>query len=263
MHPVFIETGFGTIYSYGAMGALAFIVGCGLVLWRSRRLGLDFNRVADVIFWMAISGLIGARLVFALQQPEAIETLGDLFDLRRGGLVFYGSFLVGIPVGFWLMWRSELPIFALWDIFGTAWPLSHAISRVGCFAAGCCYGLPTDSPLAVTFPEGSAIAPEGVPLHPVQLYEAAALVGIAGITNLFYRHRRFDGQVCLLYLLLYAVVRSITEVFRGDLERGYFLPELLGQVLTYSQGMSLVLAVVALAVFLVGARRAAGPTEPA
>ncbi|HHO54615.1 MAG TPA: prolipoprotein diacylglyceryl transferase [Deltaproteobacteria bacterium] len=261
MHPVLFELGGLEIHTYGALGALAFVVGCALVLWRSHRLGLDFNQVADVIFWMAVSGLIGARLIFVLQQPSSIDRLGDLFDLRRGGLVFYGSFVVGIPAGFLLMWRSKLPIFAMWDIFGTAWPLSHAISRVGCFAAGCCWGLPSAGALATTFPEDSPLAPGGVPLHPVQLYEAAALLGIAGITNLFYRHRRFDGQVCLLYLLLYAVVRSITEEFRGDLSRGYFLPELLGRSLSYSQGMSLVLAVVALAVFLVGARRASEPTQ--
>jgi phosphatidylglycerol:prolipoprotein diacylglycerol transferase len=256
MHPVLLDLGGFQVHTYGAMGALAFVVGCCLVLWRAWRRGLDLNRVADVIFWMAITSLLGARLVFVLQNPGTVETLGQLLDLRGGGLVFYGSFVVGIPVGFLLMWRYQLPMFGVWDLFGAAFPLAHAISRVGCYAAGCCYGLPTDGPLGVAFPP-HGIAPGGVPLHPVQLYEAGALVAIAAATNGFYAHKRFDGQVFLLYLLLYAVARSGLEVFRGDVERGFFLPELLGEALTYSQGMSLVFAAVALVVFLVGARRAA------
>ena len=260
MHPVLFDLGGFQLHAYGALGAVAFIVGCVLVLWRGHRRGLDINRVADVIFWMAVTSLLGARVVFVLQNPGTIQHLGDLFDLRGGGLVFYGSFIVGIPVGFLLMWRYELPVFGVWDMLATAFPLAHAISRVGCFAAGCCFGLPHDGPLAVTFPN-TGIAPAGIPLHPVQLYEAGALLVIAAITNAFYAHKRFDGQVFLLYLLLYAVARSVLEVFRGDLERGFFLPEALGETLTYSQGMSLVFALVALVVFFVGARRVAGTKQ--
>ncbi len=256
MHPILFEIGGFPIHAYGALGALAFIVGAGLCLWRARLLGWNLDRVADVIFWMAITGLLGARLVFVLQNPGAVQTLGQLLDLRGGGLVFYGALIVGLPVGSLLMWRASLPYFAMWDIFGTAFPLAHAISRIGCYFAGCCYGTACDASWAVTFP-ANGIAPAGMPLHPVQLYEAAALLGIAVITNGFYRIKRFDGQVMLLYLVLYAVARSVVETFRGDVDRGYFLPEIFGSVLTYSQGMSLVFATVALGLFFFGARRAA------
>ncbi|MBX2796955.1 MAG: prolipoprotein diacylglyceryl transferase [Myxococcales bacterium] len=261
MHPILFDIGGLSIHTYGAMGALAFLVGCSIVLWRCQRLGLDLNPVADVIFWMAVTGLLGSRVLFVLQHPELYDSLWQVLDLRDGGLVFYGSFVVGIPVGFGLMRRAGLPAFAVWDTFGTAFPLSHAISRVGCYAAGCCWGLPTDQAWGVTFPEGTQLAPAGIALHPVQLYEATALLAIAVVTNLFYRYRRFDGQVFLLYLLLYAGVRSVTEVFRGDVSRGFFLPEVLGETLSYSQGMSGVLALVALTVFLGGARWQAEATR--
>lgn len=257
MHPILFQVGGFPVHTYGAMGALAFVVGAGMVLWRGHRLGFDPNRVADVIFWMALLSLAGARGVYVIQNPQTITGLLDLVDLRGGGLVFYGSFVVGIPAGFLLMRRFELPPFAIWDLFGTAFPLAHAISRLGCYGAGCCFGAPTDAAWAVTYPPDSVIAPPGVPMHPAQLYEAGALLLIGLVTNAFYRYRRFDGQVFLLYLVLYAGARTVLELFRGDAERGWFLRDWLGEALTWSQGMSGVLALVALAVFLLGARRAA------
>lgn len=272
MFPVLFTIGGFPFHSYGVLGALSFLMGAGLVLWRGTRIGLDKNQVADVIFWMAMTGLLGARLVFVLQNPGMVTSLGQLLDLRGGGLVFYGGLLVGIPVGFWVMWRKDLPPFQVWDLLGTAFPLSHAISRVGCYAAGCCYGAPTDVSWAVTFPVGHPITPGGVPLHPVQLYEAAVLFAIAVVTNVFYRYRRFDGQVFLLYLVLYAGARAVLEVFRGDMDRGWFLPDVFGPTVTWSQGMSVVFGVVALGLFFWGARRGAekraigaqisGPSQP-
>ncbi len=271
MFPILFTIGGFPIHSYGALGALAFVIGAMLVLGRDTRLGLDKNDVADVIFWMAMTGLLGARLVFVLQNPGTIGSVGQLLDLRGGGLVFYGALLVGIPVGFWVMRRKNLPAFRVWDLLGTAFPLAHALSRIGCFAAGCCYGSPTTAPWAVTFPENHPIAPGGIPLHPAQLYEAAVLLGIAAVTNGFYRYRRFDGQVFLLYLVLYAVGRAGLEVFRGDVDRGWFLPEWLGQVVTWSQGMSVLFGAAALVLFFRGVRKSAekraigatitGPTE--
>lgn len=256
MHPILFQIGSFPVHAYGALGALAFVVGAGLTLWRCRRQGIDLNRMSDVIFWTALLGIVGARAVFALQNPGIVRSLGDLLDLRGGGLVFYGGLLTGLPVGFALMRRFELPMFASWDIWGTAFPLSHAISRVGCFAAGCCYGSPYGGPLAVRFPADQHVAPAGVPLHPVQLYEAAGLLLVGLATNLFHRHRRYDGQVFLLYLVLYAALRTVTEAFRGDVDRGWFLPEVLGETLTFSQGTSLVMVAVGLVVFFALARRA-------
>ena len=257
MHPVLFDVWGFAIHGYGAMAALGFVLGCGVVFWRAHQRGMDVNRLADAIFVMALSGLAGSRLVFVLQHPELIEGPLDLFDVRGGGLVFYGALITATPVGLWMLHRGRLPVLATFDVFATGVPLAHGISRVGCFLAGCCWGVPSDGPLAVTFPAGSALAPGGVPLHPVQLYEATSLVALAGVTNLLYPHRRFDGQVFAVYVLLYAVLRSVTETFRGDLARGFFLPELLGESLSFSQGLSLLLGLGAL-VFLVRGARAVG-----
>lgn len=259
MYPILFEVGSFPIHTYGAMGALGFLVGCVVVLTRCWSLGLDLNRVSDVIFWGAISCLLGSRLVFVLQNPESVRSVADFFDLRSGGLVLYGAFFTGLPVGFALIRRFQLPAFLLWDVFATGLPVAHALSRLGCFAAGCCYGAPSSGPFGVTYPLSNALAPHDGPVHAVQLYEAGALLVIALATNLFFRHRRWDGQVFLLYALLYASARAVVELFRGDAERGWFLPDVFGQVLTFSQGISVLFAVGALALFLGVAR----PRQPA
>jgi phosphatidylglycerol:prolipoprotein diacylglycerol transferase len=267
VHPVLLHVGEFPIYSYGAFGAVAFVVGCAVVLTRARAAGMDLNRVADVIFWMSIVSLAGARLTYLALNPDTLTSFASVFDVRGGGLVFYGSFLFGVPAGFALMRAYGLPAFAVWDLFGAAFPLAHAVARLGCFASGCCYGSPSAGPLAVTFPPDSPIAPPGVPLHPVQLYEAGGLLVIAVVTNLFYdlthprggraaRRASWDGEVFLLYVILYAALRPVTEVFRGDLTRGWFLEAVLGPVVSFSQGFSLVFVLGGILLFAWAARRA-------
>jgi len=255
MHPILFDVGGFAIHTYGFMGGVAFLLGASIVLFRARGLGVTLERTADLIFWLAVLSLLGSRMVFVIQNPETVHSFVDLFDIRGGGLVFYGAFVVGFPLGFALMKRWGMPVFGMWDAMATAFPLAHGISRLGCYAAGCCYGAPHDGPMAVVFPE-EGLAPAGIPMHPVQLYEAFSLFAIAAVCNAFYAHRRFDGQVMLLYLSLYAGARALLETFRGDVERGWFLQGVLGETLTWSQGMSLVLAVLAIGVFFVGARRA-------
>jgi phosphatidylglycerol---prolipoprotein diacylglyceryl transferase len=254
MHPILFTISGFDVHTYGFMGGVAFLVGAGIVLLRAKKLGVPMERTADLIFWLAVLSLLGARLVFVLQNPGSIDSLLQLFDIRGGGLVFYGSFVVGFPLGFVLMNRWDMPAFGMWDTMATAFPIAHGISRLGCYAAGCCYGIPTGTDAGVQFPEGS-LAPPHVNLYPVQLYEAAALFGIGLLCNLFYARRSFDGQVMLLYLSLYAVSRAVLEVYRGDAERGWFMADQLGEMLTWSQGMSILLAIMAIAVFFIGARR--------
>lgn len=249
MHPVLLHIGEIEIHSYGVAGALGFLVGCFIVLRRSAQLGLVKERVADVIFWASIAALVGARALFVWQFPEEFDGWRDWVNIRSGGLVFYGAMVVGLPVAAAVMWRYSLPFFKLMDVFATALPLSHAISRVGCFFAGCCYGVPTDRPWGVTFTNELAAAPKGIPLHPTQLYEVGYLVAIFAVTTWFYGRKRFDGQVMLLYLGLYPLFRSANELLRGD-ERGWFLEPVLGQTLSSAQAISIGVALAAFTVFL-------------
>jgi phosphatidylglycerol:prolipoprotein diacylglycerol transferase len=255
MHPVLFRVGDFAIHAYGAMGALGFLAVVYLGLRRTTALGLTRDRVVDVIFWSAVAGVVGARALYIATNPEQFSSVGQMLNLRTGGLVFYGAMLTGFPVAAWLVRRYQLPYFALMDAFATVLPLGHALSRVGCLLAGCCYGKPTELPWGVTYSDPLAMAPHDVPLHPTQAYESLYLLGIFAFLNAFYPRRRFDGQVALLYLTLYPLLRSLNEFLRFDPTRGWFLESVFGPTVSTSQALSVLIASVACAVFLVGARR--------
>ncbi|MEZ4321557.1 MAG: prolipoprotein diacylglyceryl transferase [Myxococcota bacterium] len=263
MHPILFDVNGFEIHSYGFMGALGFLFTAFTALQRGKALNVKPERMADLMFFTALLALAGARLVFILQNPGVFSTWGEWVNLRTGGLVFYGAILVGVPVGSLLIWRYGMPFFATWDIFGAAFPVAHGLSRIGCFLAGCCYGAHTTGPTAVIFTDPRSVAPLNTPVHPTQLYEAFFLFALGIGVNLLYYRKAFDGQVMLVYLLCYALGRSIIESFRGDESRGYFLPDLLGELLTYSQGFSIVMAAIAVVVFGVVARRVSATRTPA
>ncbi|MEM9391058.1 MAG: prolipoprotein diacylglyceryl transferase family protein [Bacteroidota bacterium] len=108
--------------------------------------------------------------------------------------------------------------------------------RMGCFMAGCCHGIEWHGPLAVTFTDPVCLAkPLNTPLHPTQLYSAALIFSIM-IALLFIKKRKqFHGQLFLSYLILYAIGRSVIEIFRGDMSRGYVIES----YLSHSQFISL------------------------
>jgi phosphatidylglycerol:prolipoprotein diacylglycerol transferase len=238
MHPILIEVGGFELHTYGAMGALGFVYVAAIALQDARRHGWSHDRMVDVIFYTSLVAILGARVVFFLQNPGVVPW-SQILSLRTGGMVFYGGPLVGLPVGIWLVRRYGLPLWEVLDTFGRTLPVAHGLARLGCFGAGCCYGSPTDLPWAVHYTHPTGGAPVGVGVHPTQLYEAIGLFGIGlGLAWLEGR-KRYAGQVMLTYLGAYAVLRVIVEVFRGDADRR-FVP-VLG--LSTSQAISLVVLV--------------------
>ena len=119
--------------------------------------------------------------------------------------------------------------------------LGHAIGRIGCFFAGCCYGKPTDLPWAVTFTHPHSLAKLGVPLHPTQLYSSIKALLVFLILITFRRYKKGEGQLIFLYMLLYAAGRLIIEPLRGD-DRGLLI---LGSI-TLTQAVALILIPVAI-----------------
>lgn len=156
--------------------------------------------------------------------------------LTRPGLVFYGGFLGG-AAGLALYCRLyKIPLLAAADCAVPGLAFGHAIGRVGCFFAGCCYGKEVGAgfPLAVTL--------AGATRHPVQLYEATGLVAL-GFATLFIRAKP-PGRLIAFYAVGYAVLRLFTETLRGDgAERGYLIPE----ILSTSQAIAIAIVVAALA----------------
>jgi phosphatidylglycerol:prolipoprotein diacylglycerol transferase len=153
-----------------------------------------------------------------------------------GGLTYYGGF-IGASLGAWfLLRRDRFPFWKGADMAGMTIPVGLGFGRMGCLLAGCCFGKPSDSPWAVSFPTNSPASEwqakhellaskylPSLPVHPTQIYESAASLAIAAVL-LFYVHgrKRYDGQVFLAFIALYAVVRFVLEFWRSD-DRGGML----------------------------------------
>ena len=223
MHPILFSLGPITIYTYGVLLAAAYLTGLKLAMVRARARHLDSARVLDLGVWIIISALIGAKLMLLIVEfPYFRANPAELFSLARSGGVFYGGLIFAVLVSAWYIRRQGLPLWTTCDVFAPGIALGHAIGRMGCLMAGCCFGKPTTVPWAVTFTDPAAAAnvgtPLGIPLHPTQLYEAGAELAILGFLLATERRGRpFPGRTFWSYMLLYAISRFIIEFYRGDL----------------------------------------------
>ncbi len=241
MWPVLFHLGDTPIYSYGILGAVGFLFVVAVTLGDARKKGWERQDIVDLLFYGALAGLVGARAFHVLQMHEQMNGPMDWINFRTGGMVFYGAPIVGLPVAFWWIRHKGLPLWEVLDSFGKALPMGHAISRVGCVLAGCCYGLPTDLPWGITYTHPHTVAPHDVALHPSQLYEAGLLVILSLALFAWDRRPHRPGSIILGYLGSYAVLRWVVELFRGDVERGFFMEPVFGELLSMSQGISICL----------------------
>ncbi len=228
----FIEIFGKTIPMYAVMAFLGAGAMCGVsVLLAKRRGTVSAEDIFYMLLYAGIGCLIGSKALYLIISVDVYWLEGKSFGenilywatlLMSGGLVFYGG-LVGAFLGaLRYCTRYKIPFYESVEIVIPTVPLFHAFGRAGCFLAGCCYGKEYDGALAVTF-EKSIGAPNGVPLFPVQLAEAAGnLLLFAVLTVLFLKNY---PRVSLsgLYLVCYAAMRFVLEFFRGDVIRGGLL----------------------------------------
>jgi phosphatidylglycerol:prolipoprotein diacylglycerol transferase len=245
MHPILLELGPLTVYTYGLLLAAAYLLGLKLAMVRAHARGLDGARVLDLGIYIIISALIGAKLLLVITDYKSfINDPRELLTLARSGGVFYGGLILAVIVALWHIRKVGLPLGTTCDVFAPGIALGHVIGRFGCLFAGCCYGKPTTLPWGITFTNPEAAknvgTPLGVPLHPTQLYEAGAeFLILMVLLATEKRGRPFAGRTFWLYMLLYAISRFIIEFYRGD-ERGNVGP------FSTSQFISLVLAPLAI-----------------
>jgi phosphatidylglycerol:prolipoprotein diacylglycerol transferase len=222
VYPELFSIGPITVYSYGVLLAVSYLLGLWLAMRRARAWGLDANRVLDLGIYIIIAALIGAKLLLLVVDFNQFrQSPADLLSLARSGGVFYGGLILAVVVAFWYIQKHRLPFWTTCDVFAPGIALGHVTGRLGCLAAGCCYGRPTDLPWGITFTSPLAAAnvgtPLGIPLHPTQIYEAGAeLLILAVLLATERRGRRFSGRTFWLYMLLYAISRYVIEMFRGD-----------------------------------------------
>jgi len=208
------------------MAALGLIVGLYVVFRLSRQQGLDPDKMWNLGGIAIFSGIVGAKLLMILvdfgyysQHPGEIFSLGTL----QAGGVFSGGLVFAILCCWWYLRVNRIPFLRAADVFAPGIAIGHAFGRVGCFAAGCCYGKETDVPWSVVFTNpNSQVDPGllGVHLHPTQLYEMVVELINFAILYWLVKRKNFEGQVVGLYMVLYGVARFFLEFLRGDPGRG-------------------------------------------
>ena len=206
--------------------------------------------------YCALAGIAGAKLLMIVLDPAVRDNWREIFSLStlQAAGIFYGGFMAALVMAGVYMWRKGLPVLKTMDVFAPGLALGHAIGRLGCFSAGCCWGLPTHLPWAVTFtnPRANELVgvPLNMPLHPTQLYEAGAEALILACLLVFERRGRpFPGRTFWSYLLLYGISRFVIEFYRGD-SRGMVF-----NVLSTSQFVSVVLVPLSIVMLVVLSRR--------
>lgn len=255
MHPIIIKFWSFVVYSYGFLIATGFFLGIVLAMREARRVGENSEKILDLCFYILVAAIVGSRLFYVATAWDAFaDNPLEILKIWKGGLVFYGGFLAALAAAVVYIKLNRLPVLKTADILAPSLALGQALGRLGCFLAGCCYGLPSDVPWAVTFSDPNCLAPVNTPLHPTQLYSACANLAIFIVLFVFSRRNRIPGRVFWTYVLLYGLTRSIIENLRGDF-RG---AEIFG-LLSISQALGLTGAVVAIIMLVRANRKAAVP----
>jgi phosphatidylglycerol:prolipoprotein diacylglycerol transferase len=210
-----------TVSTYGLLLAIGFISALWLIATLAERDGLPKNKIYDLGLYILASALIGAKVLMIVTDWNDFGSWREAFslDVLRSGGVYFGGFLIAIAVSILLMRLWHLPWRKTADAFAPGIALGHAIGRLGCFSAGCCWGKPTTSFIGVKFTE-KAHELTGVPvdaaLVPTQLIEAACNIAILAALLYLRKRRAFDGQIIFAYGMMYAVVRFVVEFWRDD-----------------------------------------------
>lgn len=250
MYPELFRIGSFPINTYGVFLAIAFLCAILITVKLAERDGLPRERIYDLSLWMLLASLVGSKVLMLFTEPEYRDNPLQLLslDFLRSGGVFYGGLVGAIIAGYFLMKRYKLPWWKTADACAPGIAIGNFFGRQGCFAAGCCWGKPTDLPWGMKFSElGHEIT--GVPidqhLHPTQLYESFAMLLVFLFLLWLHKRRRFSGQVILVYALLYSIIRFAIEFVRAD-PRGDILGLTTLTGLSTSQMISLVIGVAAL-----------------
>lgn len=238
MHPILFKIGNISLYTYGLFVALGFLTALGIARLEAARVGENPTQILDLGFYMLIAAIVGARLFYLAVDPDILtESPWAFFQIWEGGLVFYGGFIAALVTAIFYVRKRRVPFFRIADIFSPGLAAGHAVGRIGCFFAGCCYGKTCDLPWAVVFKNPLSLAPTGVHLHPTQLYSVAGNLLVFGALWFLRKRTRYTGQLFWLYVLFYGLLRSFLELFRGDDYRGFLFDGV-----SVAQGIGLVLA---------------------
>jgi phosphatidylglycerol:prolipoprotein diacylglycerol transferase len=189
-------------------------------------LGIDPDKISEMVLFVIIAAIIGGKVfLFLADLPKYIADPAQMFNDFSSGFVFYGSFIFAVPTLLWFYRKNKIPTLKMLDITAIGGTIVHGLGKIGCFMSGCCHGKVCDAAFGVVFshPETNA-EPINLPLHPVQLIDSVMIISIGLLLFFVKMKKQFDGQLLLLYAILYGIGRFFTEFLRGDAGRGEIGP---------------------------------------
>ncbi|GAB4255022.1 MAG: prolipoprotein diacylglyceryl transferase [Thermoleophilia bacterium] len=238
--------------TWGLMVGLGVLAGAYLTTRLARQRGLDPDRIWALALVAAAAGLLGSRVLWALQPSLIRDTIADpltLVAVWRGGLTFIGGLLGGLTGGLLYLRRARLPILTTADLIAPGLGLGLAIGRIGCFLTGLHPGKPTTLPWGIDY--------LGAVRHPIPLYESVLGLALLGLGLALLRRRPAPGVTALAVGAAYLTIRALLDLLRADTSVRGADPRLLAG-LTLTQGLALVLTPLMLGMLwrAVAARRA-------
>ncbi|NPA52115.1 MAG: prolipoprotein diacylglyceryl transferase [Aquificae bacterium] len=248
MCPELFRIGDFVISTYGVLVAIGMIVSFYIFLHFAKKEGIKEKQAENLFILTIIGGLVGARFAYILEHHDQFKTFVDYIAIWKGGIDWFGGFIGGIITALILIKIYKINLWKVADAAAIAIIIGHGIGRLGCTAAGCCYGKPVPEHsfwehFGLKFPEDSA-APPGMTLYPTQPLEAFFNFVIFGILFLFYRKKLFDGQIFGMYLVLYGTERFLLEFIRN------VTPPIEPIGLTWNQIISMTMVVVGVSILL-------------
>jgi phosphatidylglycerol:prolipoprotein diacylglycerol transferase len=227
MFPQLFHIGHFSVPTYGFLVATGVLLGLWISVRNAERLGIDGDKAWNLGILVVLCGILGAKILYVINEwstykahPSEIFTISTL----QAGGVFSGGLLAAFIAAAWYVRKNHLPALGTCDAFAPGLAIGHSIGRMGCFAAGCCYGKPTHHWWGVTFtnPLANAITgtPLNKPLEPTQLFESAVELANFLVLTWLLKRRKFDGQIIGAFMFLYGFARFFLEYLRDDPGRG-------------------------------------------
>lgn len=213
-----IQIGPITIHMYGVMIAIGLCLAVTISSYRAKKCGLDEDTIYKILWNSVIGGFLGTRILYYITVfPSILKDPSILWDFASGYVV-YGGIIGGIVANIIYFRIKKIPFLPYFDLVLPQVALAQAVGRLGCFFAGCCYGMETDLPIGITYTI-SKFAPNGVSIMPTQLFSSAGDLLIFIILLWYGKRAKKHGEVGALYLILYSAGRFGIEFLRND-ERG-------------------------------------------
>jgi phosphatidylglycerol:prolipoprotein diacylglycerol transferase len=216
MHPVLIELGRFSVYSYGFMLALSFFIGILIAGARAERRGISKEIIYDLSIVLILAAVIGSRTLYIITHHDRYDSIIDIIALWQGGATYYGGLVLAVAGACIFLRIKKVPFFRIADICAPSIALGVFITRIGCFLSGCCFGRPTESPLGLVFPPSCPAGHTftGLHLHPTQLYASGAGLVIFITLTLLSRRKTFDGYIFGFFCIMYGAARFSVDFYR-------------------------------------------------